>query len=185
MNIAWNKITTLELGSCISQQLSEHGIDCVLVGGACVTIYSENKYISKDLDFVTYSPVRDIVPILKLLGFTLEGTNRFVREDCPFYIEFLSYPVTIGSEIILDKFNIIKGEYGDLKIITPTDSVKDRLAAYYHWNDTQSLEQAILISTSQNINLKEIKLWSKKENHLEKFNKFQELLKHKHKLNKE
>ena len=31
-----------------------------------------------------------------------------------------------------------------LKLLSPTDCVKDRLAAYYHWNDRQSLEQAIL-----------------------------------------
>ena len=30
--------------------------------------------------------------------------------------------------------------------MTPTDSVKDRLAAYYHWNDQQALEQAIMVA---------------------------------------
>ena len=31
-------------------------------------------------------------------------------------------------------------------MISVTDSVKDRLAAFYHWKDQQSLEQAVLIA---------------------------------------
>lgn len=33
-------------------------------------------------------------------------------------------------------------------MLTATDSVKDRLASFYHWNDHQSLEQAILINST-------------------------------------
>ena len=61
-------------------------------------------------------------------------------------------------------------------MFTPTDCVKDRLAAYYHWNDPQSLDQAISVARKQKINLSDIKNWSKKENSLNKYNKFTEQL---------
>ena len=56
--------------------------------------------------------------------------------------------------------------------MTPTDSVKDRLAAYYHWNDQQALEQAIMVAKVQKINLREVKRWSEKEGHAEKYKDF-------------
>jgi len=56
--------------------------------------------------------------------------------------------------------------------MTPTDSVKDRLAAYYHWNDQQALEQAIMVAGSQKIDFHEVKRWSEKEGHIEKYRQF-------------
>lgn len=75
--------------------------------------------------------------------------------------------------------NILKTRFGDIILLTPTDSVKDRLAAYYHWNDPQALEQALLIARSQKIRLREIKRWSEKEGQKEKYNAFINMLKRK------
>jgi hypothetical protein len=41
--------------------------------------------------------------------------------------------------------------------------VKDRLCAFYFWNDQQGLAQAVLVAESQDVDLKEIKRWSKTE----------------------
>jgi len=57
-----------------------------------------------------------------------------------------------------------------LKILTPTDCVKDRLAAFYHWGDSQCLEQAVMVSLAQNIDYENIKNCSKKERSLKKYN---------------
>ena len=64
-------------------------------------------------------------------------------------------------------------------MLTPTDSVKDRLASYYHWDDQQSLDQAISICEKilHRIDIKEIKTWSKKEGQLKKFEFFFKRLK--------
>jgi hypothetical protein len=66
---------------------------------------------------------------------------------------------------------------GYITLLTPTDSVKDRLAAYYHWNDPQALEQALMLAKAQKINLKEVKRWSEKEGHKEKYNVFIRIIK--------
>ena len=63
---------------------------------------------------------------------------------------------------------------GTLRLLTPTDCVKDRLAAFFHWNDRQSLEQAIMVAKAQRINLADIRRWSKGEGHEEKFRIFEQ-----------
>lgn len=40
-----------ELACLVYETLKENGINPVLVGGACVSIYSHNRYQSSDLDF--------------------------------------------------------------------------------------------------------------------------------------
>jgi len=41
--------------------------------------------------------------------------------------------------------------------------VKDRLCAYYFWNDQQGLAQAVLVARNQKVDLKEVMRWSKGE----------------------
>ena len=170
----WKNIEIRDLAGIISEQLNKNGIDTVLVGGACVSIYSKNEYISHDLDYVSYSTIKEIEPCLKSIGFKKEVTNRFVNDDCEFYIEFVSPPVSIGKEAPIKKFNSINTGKGKITLLTPTDCVKDRLAAYYYWGDPQSLEQALLVAKKQKVNIKEIELWSKKENKLKEFKIFLE-----------
>jgi hypothetical protein len=43
-----------ELAAFISSHLKRNGIDAILSGGSCVSIYSENKYVSLDLDFIEF-----------------------------------------------------------------------------------------------------------------------------------
>ena len=52
----------------------------------------------------------------------------------------------------------------------------DRLAAYYHFDDAQGLEQAVLVAASHPINLDKIAEWSKAEGHREKHERFRERL---------
>jgi len=47
-----------DLACFIYEILKRNGIEAVLVGGACVSIYSQNRYQSYDLDFVTYEELK-------------------------------------------------------------------------------------------------------------------------------
>ena len=42
--IDWKKITLKNLAGYIAEELRKVGIDTILVGGACVSIYSKNRY---------------------------------------------------------------------------------------------------------------------------------------------
>lgn len=53
MKIDWENIDLKDLAGLISESLRRDGIDAVLVGGACVSIYSNSRYMSYDLDYVT------------------------------------------------------------------------------------------------------------------------------------
>ena len=85
--------------------------------------------------------------------------------------------MAVGSEPVREISTLVLST-GTLKLISPTDCVKDRLAAYYFWDDRQSLQQAILVASHNDIvELPEIERWSQQEGKYEKFLKFKSLLK--------
>jgi len=110
------------------------------------------------------------------IGFRRKSTRHFIQKECPFYIEFVAPPLSIGSEPVKLRKSI-KSRLGELVLLTPTDSVKDRLAAFYHWNDSQALDQAVLVAKVQKVSLREIRRWSKNEGHEEKYAIFLDTLK--------
>ncbi|HEY2810753.1 MAG TPA: hypothetical protein VGJ00_05140 [Rhabdochlamydiaceae bacterium] len=67
--------------------------------------------------------------------------------------------------------------FGQIELLIPTDCVKDRLASFFHWNDRQALEQAVMVFQDQKVNLKAVERWSKAENHRDKFEEFIKILK--------
>ena len=174
---AVSNMTQGELGAFVQSQLRENGIEAILSGGAAVAIYSNNKYVSKDLDLINVYGVnrRKIRDAMTAIGFYEDG--RFFRHpDSHFFVEFPPGPLAIGEEPvkqIVEK----KLSTGILKVISPTDCVKDRLAAYYHWGDQQSLLQAILVAQRNKINVDEIRRWSLAEGKLQEFEKIKNKLK--------
>jgi len=160
----------------IFRALDKKDIDAILVGGACVSIYTKNKYQSFDLDFVTHSAMKEVAAALSEFGFQRKSSRHFSRDDCPFFVEFVAPPAAIGSEPVRDKI-ALRTKRGTIILLTPTDSVKDRLAAYYHWNDPQALEQALMVAFAQKTDLSEVKRWSLKEGHAEKCRVFMKMMK--------
>ena len=171
-----SKMTQGELGAFIQTQLASKGVEVVLAGGAAVAIYSNNKYVSKDLDLINVYGVnrREIRDAMSEIGFYEEG-RYFKHPESQFFVEFPPGPLAIGEEpvkqIVEKKFST-----GILKIISPTDCVKDRLAAYYHWSDQQSLLQAILVAQRHKVNIDEIRKWSLAEGKLTEFEKIKDKL---------
>lgn len=173
--IDWKAIKTKELAALIYQQLKKDGIDAVLVGGSCVTIYSNNKYISQDLDYASHADNIELKNSLAKLGF-IHKWKYFVHPACEFLVDFVASSVAIGEEIIRD-FNKMKTKHGEFKLLTVEDCVKDRLASFFYWSDRQGLEQAITVCLDHKVNMKKIHNWAKKENHEKKFLQFEEELK--------
>lgn len=168
INLATIDLKTLAF--LIYTTLNEHGIEAVLVGGACVSIYSENRYMSHDLDFVTYEDIKKAEKPLETLGFKRIG-RCFTHQNCPFLIDFVNPPIAVGHESIRT-FETLTSDSGILKLLTPTDCVKDRLAAYFHWGDPQSLEQARLVANNHPLQVKNLAAWAKNEGYLEQFELF-------------
>lgn len=161
-----------ELAAYICSHLQTQGIICTLSGGACVSIYSENQYMSNDLDFIEngWNSRQALRDAMKLIGF-VEHKRYFVHTESNFFVEFPKGPLSIGSEPIFD-ISTLEFPTGALRILSPTDCVKDRLAAYFFWDDFQSLEQALLVARKHDIDFSDIERWSKIENNLKKYKEF-------------
>lgn len=86
-------------------------------------------------------------------------------------IDFPAPPVSVGDGLV-SEFNNLKTRFGTICLLTPTDCIKDRLAAYFFWNDYQSLGQAAIVAKMNKINLTEIKKWAEKHGELEKYEVF-------------
>ncbi|MCF7806557.1 MAG: hypothetical protein K9M07_06545 [Simkaniaceae bacterium] len=171
MTIDWKSISLKELAGYLSSELAKDNIELILVGGACVTIYSHNQYQSYDLDFITYEDLKKVRKALFRLGFE-ERSGYFRHPKCTWIIEFVSPPVSIGQERIHSFFQM-KTDYGTVKLLRPIDCIKDRLASFFHWNDRQGLDQAIKVFHEfQDIDMEEIKKWSIREGFLQKFEEF-------------
>lgn len=80
-------LTRLELAALVAETLKTEGIDMVLSGGSCVSIYSSEKYVSKDLDFIDVSlkSNRQIAKAIQSLGFENQPKNsrHFAHPEPP------------------------------------------------------------------------------------------------------
>jgi hypothetical protein len=167
-----DNMSMVELASYVCDALAKEDIHVVLSGGSCVEIYSRGDYTSYDLDLINrYNETfYKIKAVMEKLGFEEEG-RYFVHEKTQYFIEFPSGPLGVGDEPV-QNIEEITTKYGTLKLLTPTDCVKDRLAAYFHWNDEQSLTQAIWVASQNSIDLNNIEKWAVTEQSLEKFYDF-------------
>jgi hypothetical protein len=156
--------------------LLENGIDAVLSGGAVVSIYTDNEYESKDLDFISSADRRTIEAALTEIGFAKSSGRYFTHKETEFFVEFPSPPLAIG-DMPIKEWATQSNKAGKLQLLTPTHSVMDRLAGFYHWDDKQNLDQAIIIAKRHPLKIKTIEDWSKSEGKENKFNEFLKKLK--------
>ncbi len=173
-----DQISARDLAGFIGSHLAEQGIDVTLVGGTCVSIYSNNFYQSDDLDFVdrSYTPSKKLKESMALIGFA-PIRRYYEHPDSPFVIEFPAGPLSVGDEPI-KQWSTLATPLGTFTLITPQDCIKDRLCAYFHWNDQQALNQAIWVANDQagEYDLDEIGQWAEREGEPEKFRIFADRL---------
>lgn len=161
-----------ELAAYVCSKLGENNIETVLSGGSCVQIYSQGKYTSDDIDLIDrFNGGHTLIKNVMLdMGFK-EHNRYFVHDDTEWFIEFPRGPLGVGDAPVND-IATMEEETGILRLLTPTDCIKDRLAAYYHWDDPQSLEQAVWVAEKNTFDLASIEQWSQKEQEIDKFNIF-------------
>lgn len=157
--------TLLELAALVSQALEQFNIASTLSGGAAVSIYTDNEYESYDLDFVTSERNSTIARALAPLGFESEpGTRAFHHPGTEYFVEFPPGPLGLGETIIDHKDAVvIETAYGSLRILTPTQSVMDRLASYLAWHDNQAFDQAAMIAKHHELDWEAIGRWARAE----------------------
>jgi hypothetical protein len=172
------KLSIIELAAFICESLKKEGVQATLSGGACAEIYSNNKYVTRDLDFVVNYiwPGNDatIERVMSALGFEKKG-RIYLNESVAYSVEFPPGPLSIGEEYQIKPVEL-KLKTGNLSLLSPTDSVKDRLTGYFYGNDAQCLEQAVLICRMNKVKVDAIRKWAKNEGRPDKFKEFERRL---------
>ncbi len=119
-----------ELAAYVATHLKSRQLPVVLVGGSCVSIYSNNKYQTKDLDFVErYHNQRSLLRLaLQDIGF-IEQHRYFVHPDAHYFLEFPLGPLAVGDSPV-NELNEVVTETGVVTLLTAQDCICDRLSAY-------------------------------------------------------
>ncbi|HEY5096348.1 MAG TPA: hypothetical protein VII69_14645 [Candidatus Eremiobacteraceae bacterium] len=161
--------------------LDARGLKVVLVGGSAATFYSAAAYQSFDADFIAqFAAGRKtealLVATMSGLGYDLDLQRTFRhRNGSPFAIEFPKGPLGIGGDYV--GYKTVRRDGETLYVISPTDSVRDRLCGYYYWDDRSALIAAVDVSlaASDDVDLDGIQVWSSREGHLAKHADFRRL----------
>jgi len=86
---------------------------------------------------------------MRTLGFKNVGKD-FYHEDTDFTVEFPGSQLVIGNSPMTPEGKIERQGF-TLRLLSPTQCVMDRLAAFYHWRDRQSLDQALLVAQTEKL----------------------------------
>jgi hypothetical protein len=166
--------TIRDVAAVAGSALGAAGFDAVLTGGACAAIYSAGAYISHDLDFIIRAGGgrKRLDEALAAVGFS-RSYDRYVHPATAFFIEFPRGPLSIGDDTDIHPVQLRIGRAA-IKALSPTDSCRDRLAAFYHWSDRQSLRSAVEIAVREHVNMPAIRRWSEREGAPDKFAEFRD-----------
>ena len=91
-------MTAIEFAAYVASTLQAEGIEVVLSGGTCVSFYTDDRFVSVDIDLInTDFAKRNLIrKIMNQAGFH-EKNRYFVHPDSEFYVEFPAGPLTVGK----------------------------------------------------------------------------------------
>ncbi|MDH4038876.1 MAG: hypothetical protein OEY32_15095 [Candidatus Krumholzibacteria bacterium] len=160
--------------------LHESGTEAVLTGGSAATVYAPQAYQSRDIDFIVTFSGAGATPgeVLAALGYR-EAGDHYEHPHNDLNLEFPQGPLAVGGELIR-KWKSLREGGMLLHIITPTDSVRDRLAGFLFWNDRGSLDQAVAVARARRkqVDLEAVARWCRLEGKAAAFEEFQRQLSH-------
>jgi len=100
---------------------------------------------------------------MESIGFRHSASGRlavFEHPDVQWFVEFVAAPLSFGAlTVSADDCAQLALNQGQLRIVTPTQCVMDRLAAAFHWNDPQSKEQALQVAQGNEIDWTALERW--------------------------
>lgn len=163
-----------QVAAAVAKALQDAHIRAVLTGGACATIYTGGAYQSEDLDLILESTPKQAVldEAMATAGFVRAG-DVYRHPATRFFVEFPKGPLSIGSDIAIKPSTFTVGDVR-IRLLSPTDTCRDRLAAFFHWKDRQSLKTAVAVASRHRVNLRKTREWSASEGAAKGFEEFAE-----------
>jgi hypothetical protein len=164
--------TLKHVAAAVAKALGDARVSAVLTGGACATIHSRGAYQSEDLDLVLQSAPsqQTLDAAMASAGFTRKG-DTYRHPATRFFVEFPRGPLSIGADLDVAHSSIVVNGVR-VTLLSATDACRDRLAAYFHWKDRQSLDTAVAIAVRNRVNLARVKAWSVQEGAATEFDEF-------------
>ena len=157
--------STLEdVAFAVCTTLERAGFRVVLTGGSAATYYAPAAYQSHDLDFVLVFNGPRAVEALAAIGFHRDGAGTFRHPGTHLSLDFVNGPVAVGEDEITQWVTVTRGTEV-LHVLSPTDSVRDRLAGFLFSNDFASLAQAVAVYESRraDVDLARVEAWCRRE----------------------
>lgn len=158
----------------VAGALRKAGIRAVLTGGACAAIHTAGGYSSEDVDFILQSTTsgRALDDAMASIGF-LRRKDQYFHPRTTFFVEFPPGPLAIGRDLAVTPVSKrVRASGGAVRTLSATDSCRDRLAAFYHWADRQSLNVAVMIALRNRVDMRKISAWSDREGAAEGYRQF-------------
>lgn len=152
------------------------GTVAVLTGGSAATYYAPDSCQSGDADFIiTFSSdSRSAGNAVRKLGYREIG-GTYHHDENIFTVEFPPGPLAIGNDLVHSYETIRRGDE-ILHVLSRTDCVRDRLAAFYFFGDRSALAAAVAVAGGGPIDVQAIRQWSLKEGERDRFVEFESSL---------
>ncbi|MGB6517505.1 MAG: hypothetical protein WBE79_03240 [Candidatus Cybelea sp.] len=160
----------------VCSALQNVGTVAVLTGGSAATYYAPEAYQSRDADFIIkFSADRaGAGNAMRDLGYHEIGGTYHHNKNV-FTIEFPPGPLSVGSDLVRT-YETINRNDDVLHLLSRTDCVRDRLAAFYFFADRSALAAAVGVARSGVFDLPLIERWSLKEGEARRFAEFHDAL---------
>jgi hypothetical protein len=162
----WSRCTEKQMWHWVAVHLARADLDCTLVGGAVAAIYSKGAYHSGDLDIVVESFPRptqkQMDEVFRDMGFSRKGMLYHHPECGHLAVQVLLGSVHVGKDHqIVPSATKVGGV--EVKMLSATDIVKDRLASCLYFNAEECFDQAELVARAQTIDWQSVRAWAKAE----------------------
>ena len=91
----------INMAAIIAEHLAACEIKVVLVGGLAVEVYTNNIYLTQDIDMVNTNlqPPAKLHKAMAALGFQKQG-RVYVNPTTEVTVEFPSAPLSVGDELV-------------------------------------------------------------------------------------
>jgi hypothetical protein len=131
-----------EIAGLVCKHLRVHGMEAVVVGGSAITVHVPHVYTSHDIDIAVINGARRrrLQKALEEIGFHT-ADRIFAHSDTPYTVDFVAETPYIDQHAITN-FVEIQTTFGNVRTYHLEDALADRIAAFVHWNDGESLAVA-------------------------------------------
>ena len=166
-----------ETAAAVFGRLSANGHDPMLCGQSCAAIYGGSGIKAGGIEIaIREFSLGPVGKLMSELGFAHKEARTFSCDVSPFEVTLLAAPLMIGDDSVSGS-RTIKTKMGPLKLVTPTDCVRQRLSKFYRWGDRAALSDAVQVAKRQAVDMELIARWSEWEWATDRFQEFLQALK--------